>query len=90
MPRFQVSTKDKRVIVAVDEQGTEVPVLNMLEGDVPFPGEADTLVENLVSLLNGEPPRHIIEVGRNRVFWRPTPNGAELRVESLDDPEPKA
>jgi hypothetical protein len=81
---FTVSTRNyignHQTIVTHDEQGNEIPVMHILPGVTDFPGDISKMASNLTSLLNGHEPLHKINVGRNRMFWKRTDTGCELRV----------
>lgn len=85
---FTVSTKNylgnRATIVAVDDNGYETPVLNVMPSGEDFPGDIAALAANIVSLLNGNPPMHKINLGHNRVFWQDSPHGVELRLQEID------
>ncbi len=72
-------------IVARGDEGDEIPVLNLMPGEVDFPGDVRKLAENLASILNGNPPLHDINVGAHKVFWQRTPQGMMLRVLETGD-----
>lgn len=81
---FIVSPKrylgDRATIVALDEQGQEIPVLHIMDGDFDFPGSVEELAANIVSLLNGNEPMHSIDLGPHDIFWKRDANGVELRL----------
>jgi hypothetical protein len=88
MATYSLSTKryvgDKATIVCHDEQGREVPVVHLVDGEEDFPGDLMQLAANIVSLLNGNEPMHKINVGNNRILWAKTPYGSELRIQKGD------
>jgi hypothetical protein len=72
------------VIVTDDEEGNEIPVMHFLEGETPFPGDITKVAENLVAILNGEPPPHLVDIGPNRIHWRREPTGMSLHIEPIE------
>ena len=68
-------------IVSRDDDGNEMPVLNIMPSHVDFPGDLQKLAANLASLLNGHEPLYKIPVGPNSMYWQRTPYGIELRLQ---------
>lgn len=85
---FTVSTRNylgnRATIVAVDENGYETPVLNIMPSGADFPGDMALLAANIASILNGNSPLHKINLGHNRIFWQSSPHGVELRLQATD------
>ncbi len=82
---FTVSTKNylgnMATIVAMDEKGIEIPVLNVMPSGKNFPGDIAALAANLASIMNGNKPMHKINIGSNQIFWHATSLGIELRLQ---------
>ncbi len=85
---YTVSTKNylgnSRTIVKTDENGHEIPVLNIFQTDMDFPGDMDKLAANVASLLNGNEPLYKINIGSNKMFWQRHDKGASLRLQEVE------
>ena len=68
-------------IVSRDDDGNEIPVLNLMPSHVEFPGDVQKLAANLASLLNGHDPLYKIPVTGGGLYWQRTPYGVELRLQ---------
>ena len=81
---YTVSTKNylgnKATIVRRTPEGHEVPVMNIIPGEVDFPADVKHLAANIASLMNGNKPLYDINIGNRELYWVRHETGFEFKV----------